>query len=140
MSTTIELFDLYKRSLALTSDLAAARKLGIKAQTVSNWRTRGSQAEPWLIVAMCEHLEDDPMRWLLAAQSEQAHDPANQMVWRRLATKLGMPLSALAFVFHSTYNAIANVAISPGEFTDSLRALELVAMRAERVFVLISAW
>jgi len=46
MSAIIELFEQYKRPIDVQADRLAAQALGVKSQTVSNWRTRGSQAEP----------------------------------------------------------------------------------------------
>ncbi len=75
-------------------------KLGVKVQTVSNWRTRGSQAEAATIDAMCRQLEEDPTPWLLRIQAEQGgEDSANSMVWRRVATRLGVSLSMLSIAF-----------------------------------------
>ncbi|MDA3915039.1 hypothetical protein [Oleiagrimonas sp.] len=102
MSTTVELFERFKEHLRVRSDHAAGLILGVKPQTISNWRTRGSQAEPKLIEMMCAKLGEDSTPWLLRAQAEQAHDPANGLVWKRLATRLGLPLTALALVLLET--------------------------------------
>lgn len=96
MTATIELFDRFKQRLELVHDSAAAERLGVKAQTVSNWRNRGSQAEPRLIEAMCRALDVDATAWVLRAQAEQAHDPANGAVWRRLAARIGTSAAALS--------------------------------------------
>lgn len=94
MNTTTHLFDRYKETLGVRSDRQAAMKLGVKVQTVSNWRTRGSQAEAATIDAMCNELREDPMPWLLRIQAEQGGDDSrNGKVWQRVATQLGVSLS-----------------------------------------------
>lgn len=99
MNTTTELFDRYKASLELRSDRQAALRLGVKVQTVSNWRTRGSQAEAATIDSICKQLGEDPMPWLLRIQSEQGGtESANSKVWQNVAMRLGVSLSALALV------------------------------------------
>lgn len=96
MNTTITLFERYKASMQARSDRRAAMALGVKVQTVSNWRTRGSQAEAATIDAMCKQLNEDPMPWLMRIQAEQGGpESANGMVWQRVATRLGVPLAAL---------------------------------------------
>lgn len=97
MNTTTTLFDRYKAALGVRSDRQAALRLGVKVQTVSNWRTRGSQAEAATIDAMCEQLGEDPMPWLVRVQAEQGGEESrNTRVWRRVALRLGVSLSVLA--------------------------------------------
>ncbi|HVX56666.1 MAG TPA: hypothetical protein VHA37_02950 [Candidatus Saccharimonadales bacterium] len=96
MSTTLELFERYKQALTLRTDGAAAAALGVKSQTISNWRTRGSQAEPKLIETMCRSLDLDVLPWLLRIQMEQSSDGANKAVWRRVGSRLGYPMACLA--------------------------------------------
>ncbi len=107
MSATIELFERFKNRLQVGSDHAAGQILGVKPQTVSNWRTRGSQAEPKLIESMCQKLQEDPVPWLLRAQADQAHDPDNVLVWKRLANRLGVALGALVLFLGRSPEAIA---------------------------------
>lgn len=117
MSTTIELFEQFKEHLEVRSDHAAGLMLGVKPQTISNWRTRGSQAEPKLIETMCRKLGQDPTPWLLRAQADQAHDPANVMVWKRMASRLGVSLSAIAVLLGRSNEAVAQTTAAMGEFT-----------------------
>lgn len=118
MNTTTILFDRYKASLNARSDRRAAMALGVKVQTVSNWRTRGSQAEAATIDAMCKQLKEDAMPWLMRIQAEQGGtDSPNGMVWQRVATGLGVPLTMLLLVvtdrladgLSSAVNASTNV-------------------------------
>lgn len=112
MSATIELFELFKEHLKVRSDHAAGQILGVKPQTVSNWRTRGSQAEPKLIETMCHKMGEDPVPWLLRAQADQAHDPANVLVWKRLASRLGVALTAVALFLGGSNEAAAQATIA----------------------------
>lgn len=95
MSTTLELFERYKQAIGAHADRAGAQALGVKSQTVSNWRTRGSQAEPRLIEKMCSGLREDVAPWLLRVQMEQASN-ANRKVWRRVGEKLGYHMVGVA--------------------------------------------
>jgi len=95
MSATLELFEKYKLRIGVQADSAGAAALSIKSQTVSNWRTRGSQAEPRLIEAMATTVGADVGEWLLRAQIEQSFDPSNREVWRRMSRKLGYRLGSI---------------------------------------------
>ncbi len=124
MNTTTILFDRYKNSLAVRSDRQAALSLGVKVQTVSNWRTRGSQAEAATIDAMCHQLGEDPMPWLLRIQAEQGGDTSrNGRVWRRVATRLGVSLPVLAVTLNMLAEATARgVTAAVGGSTDLIVA------------------
>lgn len=98
MSATLELLAKYKQALAVHADSAAALALGVKNQTVSNWRTRGSQAEPWLIEKMCAAVGEATAPWLLRVQFEQAPDASNKQVWRRVAQHFGCKLAGVAAI------------------------------------------
>lgn len=89
MSATIELFEQYKQAINVQADRLAAQALGVKSQTVSNWRTRGSQAEPWLIEAMCAELACAAAPWLIRVLAEQATGAHNRGVWERVGKGLG---------------------------------------------------
>jgi hypothetical protein len=71
MNETVRLFERWKREHGLKTDAEAARKLGIKRQTVDNWRHRGSHAEADLIVRMCEDLSEDLSRCLKRIAAER---------------------------------------------------------------------
>lgn len=94
MSATLELFEQYKLCIGARADRAGAGALGVKSQTVSNWRTRGSQAEPWLIEAMCTKLGCAPAPWLIRVLAEQATGAHNRKVWERLGKGLGYRMAA----------------------------------------------
>lgn len=98
MSATIELFEQYKQAIGVQADRLAAQELGVKSQTVSNWRTRGSQAEPWLIEKMCLVLERDATPWLLRTLAEQASGAHNRVVWERVAKMLKHRATAMMAV------------------------------------------
>lgn len=101
MSATLELFEQFKRRLGMQADRTAAAALGVKSQTVSNWRTRGSQAEPWLIEKMCVAIDADLAGWLLRVQMEQAPNIENKLAWRRVCEKLGYQTAGIAALLTS---------------------------------------
>lgn len=96
MSATVKLFDSYKDALGISTDCGAADKLGVKNQTVNNWRTRGSQAQPYLIQRMCSKLGLDGAEWTLRAQMQQTPDKQNKAAWRKVAKQFGYKLAWLA--------------------------------------------
>lgn len=53
MTATVELLDRWKARTGVTSDAAAARRLGLTRAAISHWRRRGTQAEPAVILRMC---------------------------------------------------------------------------------------
>lgn len=93
MTATNKLFDAYKAAIGVSADLGGAKGLGVKAQTVSNWRNRGSQASPKLIEAMCRRTGENPTQWLLRVLAEQAPDPADRAVWKRVAKQIKVSLA-----------------------------------------------
>ena len=97
MNATLELFGRWKEAKGLTSDPVAAAVLGVAKQTVSNWRTRGSQAEAHLIAKMTRDLGEDPGKWLALVESQRARTDADRKTWAALARQLGAA-AAVAFV------------------------------------------
>jgi hypothetical protein len=118
MNSTLELFEQYKLHLGVQADSAAAAALGVKNQTVSNWRTRGSQAEPWLIENMCIALGVDTTEWLLRVQIEQAPDASNKLVWLRMGEKLGYKVASIGVLL------ISPAAMLEAWFLDSTTILD----------------
>ena len=89
MNATLRLLDLWKAAKGIASDNAAAQALGIARQTVSNWHSRGSQAEPSLIARMATDIGQDAGAWLATVESERARTEADREAWRTLAHRLG---------------------------------------------------
>ena len=108
MSATLDLFEQFKRHRGMQADRTAAAALGVKSQTVSNWRTRGSQAEPWLIEKMCEAMDADLTQWLLRVQMEQAPNIENKQAWRRVCEKLGYQTAGIAALLTSASMALSD--------------------------------
>lgn len=106
MTATTELLDMYRQARNLKSDNAAALSLGVKRQTINNWRMRGSQGEPHLIERMCDAIGLDPGPWLLRALAEQSPAVANKQVWNRLTHRLGYAVSA-GFMLAASWAAMA---------------------------------
>jgi transcriptional regulator with XRE-family HTH domain len=132
MNATNDLFDRFKKAQGIYADLGGAKALGVKAQTVSNWRNRGSQASPKLIEAMCRHLDEDPARWLLRVMAEQAPDPADGAVWKRLAKQLRIPLTLTGLLITAGLQNLHNCTASVAE---SLLSLSGDAMTQVGAFV-----
>jgi len=129
MNSTTTLFDRYKESLQVRSDRQAALSLGVKVQTVSNWRTRGSQAEAATIDAMCEQLGEDPMPWLLRIQAEQGGEASrNSRVWRNVAVRLGVSLPAMAIVLDGLMDLAMNGLMTASESSMTMLTLALPAL------------
>ncbi|MDN5925346.1 MAG: hypothetical protein L0H70_10170 [Xanthomonadales bacterium] len=105
MSATVKLFEAYKESLGITTDCGAADKLGVKNQTVNNWRTRGSQAQPYLIQRMTSKLGLDAAEWTLRAQMQQSPDNKNKQAWKRVAKQFGFKIALVAVPTVATLSA-----------------------------------
>lgn len=116
MNATIELLEQYKRSIDVQADRLAAQALGVKSQTVSNWRTRGSQAEPWLIEKMCVALGHDATPWLVRVLAEQATGLHNRKVWMRVGKGLGYKIAGVAALLGAQAAWLSRLA--DGEFQD----------------------
>lgn len=119
MTATNELFDSYKVAIGVSADLGGAKSLGVKAQTVSNWRNRGSQASPKLIEAMCRRTGENPARWLLRVMAEQAPDPADRAVWKRVAKQVkaslafaGVALASALYLLFGGTGALSEPALA----------------------------
>jgi len=95
MTATTDLLDLYKERLGYDSDNAAAKSLGLSRQTLSNWRVRLSQGEPYVIERICAALDMESGPWLLRLLSEQADKDVNRKVWRSLRNRAQFGLYAL---------------------------------------------
>jgi hypothetical protein len=115
MTATIELLERYKHSLGVRADRLAAQALGVKSQTVSNWRTRGSQAEPWLIEKMCMALGYDVAPWLVRMLAEQATGMHNRKVWMRVGKSLGYRMVSVAALAAALANGLMQTADDFGE-------------------------
>lgn len=121
MSATLELFERYKLHMGVQADRLAAQMLGVKSQTVSNWRTRGSQAEAWLVEEMCHALHVDVTPWLLCTQMEQCPSARNRQVWRRVVGRLGYPIATIATAIVSLSAWVS--CLSEGSFVDTTRTV-----------------
>ncbi|QEE23188.1 hypothetical protein CS053_00760 [Rhodanobacter glycinis] len=128
MSATIELFEQYKQSIGVHADRLAAQALGVKSKTVSNWRTRGSQAEPWLIEKMCETLGHDATPWLIRALAEQATGPHNRKVWMRVGKGLGYKIAGVVTLLGAHVALLSRLA--NGEF----QGVTNTALNLQQVF------
>lgn len=73
MNETCRLLGRWKVHHGLTTDAAAARKLGISRGAVSHWRTRGSHADAATIVRMCDDLGEDLAACLMRIAKETTH-------------------------------------------------------------------
>lgn len=116
MSATIELFEQYKQAIGVQADRLAAQALGVKSQTASNWRTRGSQAEPWLIEKMCVALGHDATPWLVRVLTEQATGLHNRKVWERVGKELGYKIAGMVALLGAHAAWLSRLA--DGEFQD----------------------
>lgn len=130
MSATLELLEQYKHALGMRADCAAASALGVKNQTVSNWHTRGSQAEPWLIEKMCAAIGVPTAPWLLRVQFEQTPNASNKQVWQRVAEHLGFKLAGLAGIAGLPGVGLLLKGGAGGIGADITRARALLAMLA----------
>lgn len=85
MSATHELLDKVRAALELGSDAALARKFGLTAGAVSNYRQGTRHPEPETIDALARAVGESPIAWALRVQAEREAkiNPRRAQVWLR---------------------------------------------------------
>lgn len=91
-----KLLDKVRKSRSLNSDAALARALGVKPQTMSNWR-KGHNLPDAVACARLAELSGEPLARVLGMIGEaRAISAAEKAVWRRLAEAAVVLLAVIA--------------------------------------------
>lgn len=87
--TTLELLTAYKAHHGGVTDYRAAKLLGIRSQTVYNWKTGTTMADDTAI-RIAEELGLDPVTVLLDLHIEREKGNAASQVWKAARDRLRM--------------------------------------------------
>ena len=101
MKSLNELLDAIKERRNLETDSALATALGVKRQTVSNWR-QGRNTPDAVACATIAGLSGEPLARVIGLAGEQrAISQEEKAVWRKLAATAMTALCAIGFAFPS---------------------------------------
>ncbi len=84
-----DLVDAVKEAKAIKSDYAVAKQLGLKPQTISNYRKGRTQMSEETAVAVAEMIGRPAAPILVQLATERARTPEVAKVWREVAKTLG---------------------------------------------------
>jgi transcriptional regulator with XRE-family HTH domain len=87
-NTTTDLIDAVKKAKGITSDYALAKQLGLKPQTISNYRHGRTQMSDETAVALAGMIDRPPAPILAQLAAERAKSPEVAKVWREAARAL----------------------------------------------------
>jgi hypothetical protein len=92
---TIEYLDAVRARLNLASDYRLAKVLGIRVQTVSNYRHGRTAMADDVAVRVAELLQLDPARVLADMAAERSSSEAVRAIWSRVAATLSVAAVAI---------------------------------------------
>ena len=95
MSATLQLLDRYKDFHRLPSDYAAAKRLGIRQNTISKWRAGGTMDES-TAVKIAQELAIDPMAVLAQVQLDRPLSTRDRAIWERYCARVLVAAMAAA--------------------------------------------
>lgn len=133
MKSLNELLDAIKERRNLETDSALAAALGVKRQTVSNWR-QGRNTPDAVACATIAGLSGEPLARVIGLAGEQrAISQEEKAVWRKLAASVGVALIAVLATLPSVAHA-ATGAIHAAQTASPLlgEAVTLCIMRNKR--------
>lgn len=87
-NTTTDLLDAVKEAKEIPSDYALAKRLGLKPQTISNYRKLRTQMSDETAVALAAMIGRAPAPILAQLASERAKSPDVAKIWREAAKAL----------------------------------------------------
>lgn len=82
-TTTLAVLAAYKERTGITSDYAAAKRLGVTPSTIANWRNGRSHAQADLAAKMAEASGLDVLGVLASIEADRATSEAVRRVWRQ---------------------------------------------------------
>lgn len=112
MTELNKLLDKAKETRSLSSDAALAASLGLKRQSVFQWRQGGAIGNTQLADLIA--LANAPESIAIAVHAEQAKSAAERRLWSRLARQLGVAATlAVATLLPFTSNAGTSLTDAP---------------------------
>jgi hypothetical protein len=97
MKTSADLLDAIKGKLALPSDYAAHKKLGVSKQYISRIRNGHETWSDDMCIIIAEILEVAPVLVLATVQAERTRSEPAKKAWAGIIDKLGGTAAAVAF-------------------------------------------
>jgi plasmid maintenance system antidote protein VapI len=87
-NTTTDLIDAVKEAKGIASDYAVAKQLGLKPQTISNYRHGRTQMSDETAVALAAMISRAPAPILAQLAAERSKSPEVAKIWREAAKAL----------------------------------------------------
>jgi transcriptional regulator with XRE-family HTH domain len=88
MSATVDLLNRYKDFHHLPSDYAAAKKLGLSRQAISNWRTGTHTMDDATALLVAQDIGADPLATLAAVHLERQPAARERRIWERYCARI----------------------------------------------------
>jgi transcriptional regulator with XRE-family HTH domain len=81
MNMTLSILDEWKSKKRISTDLEAAKQLGVTRAAISNWRQMLSEANVASIAKMAQDIGLDPIKEALKMESIRAKEPSVKKFW-----------------------------------------------------------
>lgn len=120
MRTTIEFLDAMRVRHCLRSDYQLAKFLGVRQQTISNYRNRKSGFDEAMAIKVADALGLDHAHVLACIAAERAKSEAVKKAWQRAAAATAAVLAALTIADHGADLVASAVAMVDGAAAPSM--------------------
>ncbi|RQX89622.1 helix-turn-helix domain-containing protein [Burkholderia stagnalis] len=109
MKTTSEWLDALKARLALPSDYAVAKILGVTRQRVSSWRNGRATFEDDVAFRVAELLEINPLEVLVSNRAERSKSEDQRHAWEGRWEKFSRNFRSLVLPANARQTSICRV-------------------------------
>lgn len=103
MTAIADLLDQVRSACKLNSDNELANAIGLKRQTIHQWRHSLAPVSDERIAQLCAMAKLDGPEWLARIHAERAQSPAERALWTKMLTRL-----AAAAIFIAPLSAFGN--------------------------------
>lgn len=124
MAALTDLLDKAKETRSLPSDMALAEALGLKRQSIFQWRKGTSVPSDAHIAQLCALADVDGPEYLARIHSENATSRAERALWGSVLSRLAQA-AAIAVIALGSLPSPAQAAVS-----DDLNAQKICIMRS----------
>jgi hypothetical protein len=134
MSATLQLLARYKDFHKLPSDYQAAKRLGIRQNTISKWKAGGTMDDATAL-SIAQDLQIEPLAVLAQIHMDRPLTPRDRKIWERYCARvLVAALVALAGTVTGPDTTQANMIPHSGTFDTVyiMRTIASVRGRADR--------
>ncbi|WP_072429694.1 helix-turn-helix domain-containing protein [Chitinimonas taiwanensis] len=95
MKSTLEYLDEWKEAQGITSDYAAAAKLGVTRSAISNWRKGRAGMDDYTAAQVAAGLGIEAIEVISAANAEREHDELKKEFWINLYRTVAQSMAAV---------------------------------------------